>query len=212
MRGVSLIRLSALFAALTLATPPSLAQGSMADMKHSPRASLETDNTTLQASLDRLYSRSAAWREAVNEVWKTGRRAVLVTPDRVRVADPQTGIVTPFDDGVLAEVQPMPDEDSRVDLVVVVVNLGLLETLHRQRSGRFDADLDRILAHEVYGHAIPYLLAGDLSGKCADPRPGQRASESCAIQRENEVRVQLGLGRRIDDGIEGLAIANRWHH
>jgi hypothetical protein len=162
-----------------------------------------------RSSLDRLFARSAAWREAVAQVRETGRRAVIVTPNRVRVTDPRTGAVTPFDENVLAEVQPLPDADSRVELVVVVVNLALLGELHGHRSTPFDfdADLDRILAHEVYGHAIPYLLAGDLSGKCADPRPGERANESCAIRRENEVRVQLGLGIRTEQGLESLAVA-----
>ena len=56
--------------------------------------------------------------------------------------------------------------------------------------------------------ATPPSLA---QGSMADMKHG-RALESCAIQRENEVPVQLGLGRRTDHGIEGLAIANRWHH
>ena len=73
--------------------------------------------------------------------------------------------------------------------------------------GDFEDDLDRILAHEVYGHAFPYLFAGDLSGKCADPAKGQRAEDACAIKRENEIRAELRLGKRRGYGLDGLSLA-----
>jgi hypothetical protein len=70
----------------------------------------------------------------------------------------------------------------------------------------FEADLDRILVHEIYGHAVPYLLAGDLSGRCPDPGPNEPARDACSIRRENAVRVELGLGRRGDHGLSSLAL------
>jgi hypothetical protein len=95
----------------------------------------------------------------------------------------------------------------------VVVNLALIEELH-QRLGslpaQFLADLDQVLVHEIYGHALPYLLAGDLSGRCPDPQPGQHASEACSIQRENMPRrraEELRLRRRNGYGLEGLTLA-----
>jgi hypothetical protein len=95
--------------------------------------------------------------------------------------------------------------------VVVVINLPLLETLYSDATlADLEADLDRIVAHEVYGHAIPYVLAGHLSGKCADPLPGQRATDACAIKRENEIRSELRLGQRRDSGLNGLTIARRF--
>lgn len=168
---------------------------------------------TLSASLARLYAGSARWRKALDEVVNTGRRVVVVTPDKVRVRDENGGRDTPFDPTVLAEVQPMADEWSRVDTVVVVINLPLLEQLYSDASPiDLAADLDRILAHEVYAHAIPYVLAGHLSGKCADPSPGQRATDACAIKRENEIRGELRLGERRGYGLDGLTIARRFRH
>lgn len=174
---------------------------------------IHASHPALVASVLRLHAGSAAWRQAIDDLAATGRRALLVTPDQVRVADSAGGPAKPFDDRVLAEVQPIPGENDTVDLVVVVINVELLEVLHARNGRMFDldADLDRILAHEVYGHALPYLLRGHLSGKCADPAPGQRATDACAIQRENEVRVELGLGRRDDYGLNGLALARRHH-
>jgi hypothetical protein len=172
------------------------------------RSPLVTDDRTLQASLERLSARSSIWRDALGLVHQTGRRALVVTPDRVRMIDPKNGEAQPFDPHQLAETIPLHDHQSRVDVVVVVVNLRLLRDLHWARGPFLDLerDLDRILAHEIYAHAVPYLLAGTMSGQCADPRPGERAAESCAIRRENEIRSELGLGTRTEYGLDSLAL------
>ncbi|HEX6165033.1 MAG TPA: hypothetical protein VFZ31_16815 [Vicinamibacterales bacterium] len=171
-----------------------------------------TNNPTLQASLNRLFQRSESWRRAVKAVEAAARRAVVVTPKNVRVKDPRNGQERAFDDEVLAEVQPLAEHETQVDAVVVVINVALLERMQGRFAtiGDFEDDLDRIVAHEVYGHAIPYLLAGDLSGKCADPVKGQRAEDACAIRRENEIRSELKLGVRRDYGLDGLAMARRY--
>lgn len=177
-------------------------------------AAVVTNHQTLQQSLNRLFGRSALWRNAVQSIEQLGRRVVVITPKHVRVIDPDSGKVRAFDHGVIAEVQPLAEHETRVDAVVVVVNLDLLYRLQGPLTtiGDFESDLDRILAHEVYGHAFPYLLAGDLSGKCADPAKGQRAEDACAIRRENEIRAELRLGQRRDYGVAGLAIARRFRH
>ena len=171
------------------------------------------DHPVLAASLARLYAGSPRWRDALDAVADTGRRVVLITPDKVRVRDESGGPDTPFDPDVLAEVQPIADDWSRVDTVVVVINVPLLDRLYSDATpADLDADLDRILAHEVYGHAIPYLLAGHLAGKCADPLPKQRATDACAIKRENEIRSELRLGERREYGLNGLTIARRFRY
>jgi hypothetical protein len=177
------------------------------------RPPLIVEHPVLAASLARLYAGSPRWRDAFDAVLNTGRRVVVVTPDKVRVRDESGGAETPFDSDVLAEVQPIADDWSRVDTVVVVINLPLLDKLYSDATGAdLNADLDRILAHEVYGHAIPYLLAGHLSGKCADPLPKQRATDACAIKRENEIRGELRLGERRGYGLDGLTVARRFRH
>lgn len=192
-------------------TPASAQAGDSNTTQFTETEPLSTHHPAIRASLDRLYAGSAAWREALADLSRTGRRAIIVTPDRVRLTDADGRPEKPFDPAVLAEVQPIPDAHLRVDTVIVIVNVELLETLHARNWRQFDlaADLDRILAHEVYGHAIPYLLSGHMSARCADPGPGQRPTDACAIQRENQVRLQLGLGRRVDSGLNGLALARR---
>lgn len=172
---------------------------------------LSANHPNLLASLSRIHSGSVTWREALRAVADTGRRIIVVTPDKVRLRDEAGTKERPFDEDVLAEAYPVADMWSRVDTVIVVINLRLMDTLYSDATlVDLERDLDRIVAHEIYGHAIPYLLAGHLSGKCADPAPRQRAAESCAIKRENEIRRELRLGERRSHGLDGLALARRF--
>jgi hypothetical protein len=179
------------------------------DAQSSP--TIVVGNPALRASLDRIYRGSATWRAELDRVAQSGRRIVVLTADQVVVSDGGPGAeVESFDPGVLAEVSVIAGSGSRVDAVLVAVNLTLLNEAHHRLGSTWsqrDADLDRILVHEVYGHALPYVVAGDVSGRCADPAKGERAVDACAIRRENAVRAELGLGRRADPGLMSLALA-----
>lgn len=199
-----------LAAAFTVATTPV-----RADIPTKPlTGAVVTNSPILQSSLNRLFVKSESWRRDVKAVEAAGRKAVVVTPKHILVKDPKSGKERAFDDDVIAEVQPLAEHETRVDAVVVVINVALLERMQGTFAtpGDFEDDLDRIIAHEVYGHAIPYLLAGDLSGKCADPVKGQRAEDACAIKRENQIRSELKLGNRSDYGLSGLALARRFRN
>jgi hypothetical protein len=194
--------------AVAMVTAASAQQSRWTRLERPP---LVVEHPVLAKSFGRLYAGSPRWREALDAVANTGRKVVVVTPDKVRVRDENGGRETPFDSDVLAEVQPIADDWSRVDTVVVVINLPLLDKLYSDAAAiDLENDLDRILAHEVYGHAIPYLLAGHLSGKCPDPARGQKPTDSCAIKRENAIRADLRLGERRDYSIHGLAMARRY--
>src|SRR5262245_759482 len=106
---------------------------------------LDVWNPVLAASVERLNTNSQSWRDAIGAVAATGRRALLVTPDRMK---------TPIDAGTLAQVYPIEDDQLRVETVVVVVNLDLLQKLSGLpvTAADYEDDVDRILAHEVYGH------------------------------------------------------------
>jgi len=163
---------------------------------------LQVSDPILAASVERLSAESASWRDGFGAVMATGRQAVLVTPDAIKSG---------FDSEKLAQAQPIVDDGSGIDTVVVVINLELLQRLSGLpvKAIEFERDLDRIVAHEVYGHAIPLLIAGSLAGNCADPAAGQSAGEACAIKRENVIRKEMRLGLRFDYGREGLALARR---
>jgi hypothetical protein len=176
-------------------------------------APLLTTNRILLESLARISRGSTLWRDAIDALRGTNRHALIVTPDDPLLLDHRNGHdCDAFDSTALAEVVPVLRQDSRVPLVIVVVNLALVRQFHDARLSAprdLQADVDRILVHEVYGHAVPYLLAGSLSGRCADPERGQRASDACSIRRENAVRAELGLGQRADDGLLSLSLARR---
>ena len=164
---------------------------------------LVVSDPVLAASVERLTSESASWRDGLGAVTATGRYAVVTTADAIKSGG--------FDSEKLAQAHPIADEQSRVGTVIVVINLELLQRLSGLpiKAVEFERDLDRIVAHEVYGHAIPFLLAGTLSGLCADPAAGQSAADACAIKRENVIRKEMGLGQRFDYGRGSLAIARR---
>jgi hypothetical protein len=173
-------------------------------------------NPILRARVLHIAERSALWRDAMASLRDRGRQAILLTPAQVLVADEAGGgRKERFDPTILAEVAPVLRTDSVVDVVLVVINLALLEEGHRNAGSvpsEFEADLDRILIHEIYAHAVPYLLAGHLSGRCPDPAPGERAIDACSIRRENAVRAELGLGRRSTYGLGDLNLTRRLRH
>jgi hypothetical protein len=175
-----------------------------------------TGHPALRASLARLWHGSPSFRAALVATAQTGRQVVLLTPDQVIVRDHAASLDSrPFDRDVLAEASPVLDGEGGVSSVLVVINLPLIESLHERRGslpGEVQVDLDRLVAHEVFGHALPYLMAGSLAGRCADPVPGQRATDACAIQRENIVREELGLSRRTDGGLQSLMLAFPGRH
>jgi len=145
----------------------------------------------------------------MDAVRKTGRRILVVTPTDIAMRSGDRDDRYALDEGALAEAFPVFRGGSQIPMVVVVVNLRLVQGIHDRRLSvprDFEADLDRILVHEIYGHAVPYLLAGDMSGRCADPKDGESAADACSVRRENDVRAELGLGRRTDYGIISLSL------
>jgi hypothetical protein len=203
-------------ALLTLVLIPTAVHGQTlavsASRPPSSKSPLLTTDHVLQASLNRIARGSALWREAMAEVGKTGRHVLVVTPVDVSTVDTNDSRGRgALDVGVLAEAAPIfVGESEIISSVVVVVNLRLVQQIHDARLSvlrDFEADLDRILVHEVYGHAVPYLLAGNISGQCPDPKKGESAANACSIRRENAVRAELGLGRRGDQGLYSLALS-----
>jgi hypothetical protein len=202
-----------LLAAIALGDPPEdrARSATAASLGASTEPIILATNPSVQASLGRIAAQSALWRDAILSLRSTGRRVQVVTPDQVLVAG-SGGKLAAFDRSVLAEAVPVIADGSQVDRVVVVINVELLERLHWNSGSvpsELYSDIDSILIHEIYGHAVPYLIAGDTSGRCADPAAGERASDACAIRRENAVRAELGLSRRTDYGLEGLNLTRR---
>ena len=210
LRGLAIVA-GLVVALVRLEAGPAPSPADPDPARPAPGPPIVTSSPAIRQSLARLSHGSASWREAIAQIRREGRRVVVLTPEQVVVRDPANPRrQRRFDHDVLAEVSPVVEAGGVVRQVMVVVNLPLVEAAHdRQRSVQRDlqADLDRILAHEVYGHALPYLLAGHVSGACADPKADERPTDACAIQRENAVRAELALGLRTDAGMYSLALA-----
>jgi hypothetical protein len=158
-------------------------------------------DASIAAALRRIDSGSRSWRAALDSVAARGGVIVVATVREL------SGVPEQFARYELAEASPIAGPDSTVASVLVVVNRELLDRLYRAAGGRAeerDADLMRILIHEIYGHAVPYLLAGHLSGQCPDPTDPR--TRGCSINRENIVRAELRLGFRRSYDIGGLAL------
>jgi hypothetical protein len=197
---------SLLLALLLTISVPGRSDAQAPPLKDEALGPVVASNPTLVASLERISRGSQTWRSAIEAVRQTGRLVLVAT-----VQELQSGRHRDvFDATELAEVVPVVNQANEIPLVIVVVDLRRLERIHEDRRSvprDVDADLDRIMVHEVYGHAIPYLLAGNLSGRCPDPSSRERASDACSIRRENVVRAELGLGRRVDSGVSSLTLA-----
>lgn len=204
--------LIAIAAAMALAAPASARQEHPIPATPAVDAVLTT-NAEIAASLERIAARSSLWRDAVADVARRNRHALVLTPDQVVVRDAgDRAAVDAFDATSLGEVSPVVRDGAAVDVVMVVINVDLLADVHTRLGtdrDAFEADLDRLVIHEVYGHAIPYLQAGDTSGRCPDPDRGTAAEQSCSVRRENSVRAEAGLGLRRDYAAGGLVALDR---
>jgi hypothetical protein len=195
--------------ALALGAAPAIAQsGGTAN-----EGPIVTTHERFRDAVRSIARTSPLWRTALDSVAARGRTILLLTPDEVIVSDSPAGVPAEgFDESTLAEVSPVLGSDGSVDVVLVVVNYGLLASEHRRlglSESSLEADLARILIHEVYGHAIPYLIAGASSARCADPLPGEAADRSCSIRRENAVRAEARLGHRSDYALASLDVGAR---
>lgn len=57
------------------------------------------------------------------------------------------------------------------------------------------SDWDALLAHEIYGHALPWVLG---QKKCRDPEGHQSFIHSCVGKREAEILIELGRSPRLN--------------
>ncbi len=170
---------------------------------------ISATDPTLRDALKRIARGSRSWRIALERLAADRRQVMVLTPDDV-VVQTVDDRVAPFEPTTIAEVSPVADSGGNVSVVMVVVNVAAIRAVHEPHGslpGEIDADIERILAHEVYGHAVPYLEAGHLSGRCADPGPGDDVTSACAIRRENIIRSELRLGRRTDAALGSLALS-----
>ena len=104
MRGI-------VFAAIALIATPSLV--SAQEITDSP---IQVRNAALTSSVERLTAASRTFREAVDALAPTGRRAILTTPDNVNDFDRNTLRVSPSRAGITTSLsrRSVPREGGRI--------------------------------------------------------------------------------------------------
>ncbi|HEX7091430.1 MAG TPA: hypothetical protein VF192_14925 [Longimicrobiales bacterium] len=160
----------------------------------------------LATRMDALERRSATWRAGMDSIHATGFYVLVGGPAAVRSMVRGLERYSPQH---LGEVIPLRDENGEIAGAVVTIDLPRLERLWRRTDlprSAFEADVDRILIHEIYGHVVPLAASRNIEGGCPDPEPGEPAWTSCAIRRENVIRDELGLEPRVAYDLTGLAI------
>lgn len=198
LRAITVLALSAA-SALPLAAQRTAAPAPGQDARMNV---FVVSDPALAEALRRIDSGSRTWRAALDSVAARGGRVVVATVREL------AGVPEQFARAELAEASPVVAADSSVSAVMVVVNSELLDRKYRAVGAPLaerDADLMRILIHEIYGHAVPYLVAGHVRGQCPDPEDPR--ARGCSINRENVVRAELRLGFRRSYDLGGLALS-----
>ena len=212
-RAVALLCVAALAAAAHRVEGQNPAGASPSEVRLEPVATsaLLAPHPVVRKALERILARSARFRDGLEQVSNLGRHVLVLTTDQVAMTSGRAEDSYALDDSELAEAVAVADPDSVIRTVVVVLNLDLVQRVARELSlsdRDLADDIDRILIHEVYSHAVPLLIEGR-PGRCSDPEEGQPAIEACSIRRENEVRADAGLGLRTDYGLRSLALGRR---
>jgi hypothetical protein len=165
---------------------------------------MEFPSRYLESRTQELARRSPTWRAGMDSLRATGFWVVVGTPAEIRETVPGLG---GYGARHLGEVVPVRDASGRLVGAVVTVDVELLRRLSAEAgltAAEMDGDVDRILIHELYGHVLPLAWTRQILGGCPDPAPGEPAESSCAIQRENLIRSELGLEPRLAYDLSGL--------
>ena len=143
-----------------------------------------------------LALRSASWAAGLDSLEATGFRVLVSLPEQApRLVPALAG----YEPQHLGEVIPLRDNEGALIGAVVTVDVAALERMAARlgaQAGVVASDAERILIHEIYGHVVPLARTRRLADGCPDPSPGEPATASCAIVRENLVRAELGLPAR----------------
>lgn len=165
----------------------------------------------LAARLDALEARSPRFH-AEMELLRQGDVLVYLTAAEP-VRDTARGVVVQWKmpKERIGEFSAVHDPESgRVKALVVRVNLPQIVERHgrwrRERASPWERRLtpaalleeavDGILIHELWGHLIPVAGGRNDLSYCRDPRPGEEDLASCVMQRENDLRLEMGMRPR----------------
>jgi hypothetical protein len=142
----------------------------------------------LQGRIARLRAESSYFDEGWMAIVRSGVPVVIGTKEQRAARLPPSIRASR---GWAAITVAFGDDRGRLREATVAIRLEWLRSLYGAEAvPEFEAALDELLVHEIYGHLVPLIVAGDLAAVCSDPEPHQRVEESCVGKRTLRVQEQ----------------------
>jgi hypothetical protein len=180
------------------------------DSARMPRG-VEILDAYLAERIGLLESKSPRLRAAMERARAAPFPVVIGTPEQMaRRLGARRWLALQSGEGQLADflIYKSDREAAAIELIVIRAHLKRIRAapsamaplgIGRGRAQRWvDATVDALLIHELWGHLVPIVDAGNHTGNCPDPALGEPALESCVMRRENDMRLELGLAPRLE--------------
>jgi hypothetical protein len=195
---------------------PRIDEPAAADGAAPAAAGLRVLHPYLEQRIRSLEARSRRFAEAMEMLRAAPFPIAVGTPEQVmsRQATGRLALTRAARVGEFTAVADPLDGTVREMHVWVAVDRIARRALGARRGAtpaalrrRLDAQVDAVLIHELWGHAVPVAETGNLAAHCPDPRRGEPPLESCVMRRENDLRAELGLEPR-----RGYPLSARQRH
>ncbi len=160
-------------------------------------------DSLLAATVTKLRRLSPAFDSAIVAIETSGIPVVIGTAAQLRDQLPP-GYRYVGGWQALTAVYPLTSNGERgrpIEHVAVIVRLSQLRTAMKTGttkadSALFDRFVERVVAHEIYGHLMPQLALGKTAPiACDDPTSAANWFSACVMQRERHVMAQLAEAR-----------------
>ncbi len=160
-------------------------------------------DSVLEATVAKLRLLSPAFDSAIVAIEASGIPVVIGTEAQLRdQLPPGYQYVSGWQ--ALTAVYPLTANASRgrpIEHVAVIVRLSSLHDALKSGATKSDTTLfnrfiERVLAHEIYGHLMPQLALGKTAPiACDDPTSAANWYSACVMQRERHVMAELVKAR-----------------
>ena len=156
-------------------------------------------DSVLAATVTRLRKLSPAFDSAIVAIEASGIPVVIGTEAQLRDQLPP-GYRYVGGWQALTAVYPLTSNGSRgrpIEHVAVIFRLSALRAALKtgataSDSALFNRFVERVVAHEIYGHLMPQLALGKTAPvACDDPTSAANWYTACVMQRERHVMAQL---------------------
>jgi hypothetical protein len=160
--------------------------------------SLHVLDSYLAARLTGLEARSQRLHQAMDRIRSGGLPVYIGTPEQIAAYHASTRVLGDrlTREERIAEMAAVLESAHSERFLFGVVRIDLARVAERRTGHAYDAEVDAILIHEVWGHLVPVAENPVRSAMCRDPRPGEPVLDACAMRRENDLRRELGLAPR----------------